>query len=202
MAQSSVVTGDDYHRTPRTQRFLLTQSCKATSSLYPFPMTRREFLASATAATPLSAAAGAEKQALIAVTLDLEMSRHYPRRGITKWDFEKGKLDAATKAYTVAACERVKKRGGVVHNFCVGRVLEQPNVDWLKGIAAAGHPVGNHTYDHVNVLAKRPEDIQFRFRAAPWLIRGKTAAQVIRKNIVWLKLEDGSGELLKVVRRD
>ncbi|MFN0055855.1 MAG: polysaccharide deacetylase family protein [Planctomycetales bacterium] len=41
----------------------------------------------------------------------------------------------------------------MIHFFCVGRVLEQPNVDWLKEIAAAGHPIGNHTYDHVAVLA-------------------------------------------------
>lgn len=144
-------------------------------------MTRREFLATSACVAPNLAAS--PKKALIAITLDLEMSRHYPRRGITKWDYEKGNLDAATKAYTVAACERVKRRGGVVHNFCVGRTLEQPNVDWLKAIAAAGHPVGNHTYDHVNVLAKKPEDLQYRFRPAPWLIRGKTSAQVIRENI-------------------
>ena len=34
----------------------------------------------------------------------------------------------------VSACHRVKKRGGVIHTFCVGQVLEQPNVDWLKAI--------------------------------------------------------------------
>ena len=144
-------------------------------------MNRRQFLAATACAGPVLAAK--PRPILIAITLDLEMSRHYPRRGITKWDFEKGNLDATTTAYTVAVWERVKKRGGLVHNFCVGRVLEQPNVDWLKAIAAAGHPVGNHTYDHVNVLAKKPEDIQYRFRAAPWLIRGKSTTQVIRENI-------------------
>jgi hypothetical protein len=29
------------------------------------------------------------------------------------------------------------------------------------------------------VLAKRPEDVQFRFARAPWLIEGKTAEQAI-----------------------
>jgi peptidoglycan/xylan/chitin deacetylase (PgdA/CDA1 family) len=56
-------------------------------------------------------------------------------------------------------------------------------VEWLKGIAAAGHPVGNHTYDHVNVKATRAEDVQFRFQRAPWLIEGKTPAEAIRENI-------------------
>jgi peptidoglycan/xylan/chitin deacetylase (PgdA/CDA1 family) len=65
----------------------------------------------------------------------------------------------------------------------VGRGLEQENVDWLKGIAAAGHKVGNHTYDHVNVLAKKSEEIQFRFARAPWLMRGKPPAEVIADNI-------------------
>ena len=47
----------------------------------------------------------------------------------------------------------------------------------------AGHPVGNHTYDHVNVLATRPEDVQFRFQRAPWLIEGRAPAEVIRDNV-------------------
>src|SRR5207253_2669615 len=63
------------------------------------------------------------------------------------------------------------------------RALEQENVDWLKEIVRNGHPVGNHTYDHVNVLAARPEDVQFRFRRAPWLIEGKAPRQVIEENI-------------------
>ena len=65
----------------------------------------------------------------------------------------------------------------------MGRVLEQETVDWLKGIAAAGHKVGNHTYDHVYVLAQKPADVQFRFARAPWLMRGKSPAEVIADNI-------------------
>jgi hypothetical protein len=83
----------------------------------------------------------------------------------------------------VEACRRVKSHGGVLHCFAVGRVLEQENVHWLKGIAKAGHPVGNHTYDHVNLKATKAGDIQFRFQRAPWLIAGKKPDQVIRENI-------------------
>lgn len=124
-----------------------------------------------------------DKTALVAITLDLEMSRNFPTWEQTEWDYEKGNLDADTKRYSVEAARRVKEQGGVIHFFSVGRVLEQPDVSWLKEIAAAGHPIGNHTYDHVYVLAKRPEEIQFRFKRAPWLIEGKTPERVIDENI-------------------
>lgn len=127
-------------------------------------------------------AAGAAKKARIAITFDLEMSRDYPRRGMTEWDYEKGNLDDATKEYAVEAARLVKQSGGRMHFFCVGRVLEQPDVEWLKTIAA-DHAVGNHTYDHVYVLAQKPEETQFRFRRAPWLIEGKSAAEAIEENI-------------------
>ena len=78
----------------------------------------------------------------------------YPRRGMTEWDYEKGNLDDATKQYAVEAGRLVKQAGGRMHFFCVGRVLEQPEMEWLKQIAA-DHAVGNHTYDHVYVLATK-----------------------------------------------
>ncbi len=148
-------------------------------------LNRRQFLAASAAAAwarPAMAAA-AEPKAQIALTLDLEMSRHYPRRGLTEWDFQKGNLDEATKAYSLKAARVAHDRGAKIHFFCVGRVLEQSDVGWLKEIIAMGHPVGNHTYDHVNVLATDPKQTQFRFQRAPWLLRGRTAAQVIEQNI-------------------
>jgi peptidoglycan/xylan/chitin deacetylase (PgdA/CDA1 family) len=125
----------------------------------------------------------ADDQALVAITLDLEMSRNFPKWEETHWDYEKGNLNAETKAYAVEACRRVKSHGGVLHSFVVGQVLEQENIDWLKEIVAAGHPVGSHTYDHIYVKATRLEDIQFRFRRAPWLIKDKSIAEVVRENI-------------------
>jgi peptidoglycan/xylan/chitin deacetylase (PgdA/CDA1 family) len=122
-------------------------------------------------------------KAQIAITLDLEMSRNFPVWEEMRWDYEKGNLNDETKRYAVEACRRVKGHGGVLHCFAVGRVCEQENLDWLKEIAQAGHPIGNHTYDHVNVTATKPEDIQFRFRRSPWLIEGRTPAEVIRENI-------------------
>ncbi|MDA0833743.1 MAG: polysaccharide deacetylase family protein [Planctomycetota bacterium] len=154
-------------------------------------VSRRTFLAGATAAMMGGVAALArlndqnekKKKAQIAITFDLEMSRMYPTRDQLEWDYQKGNLDTDTKNYSVQAAQVASDLGGVIHYFCVGRVLEQPNIDWLKEIAALGHPIGNHTYDHVNVHAKAPEKIQFRFQRAPWLIEGEPVEMVIRDNV-------------------
>lgn len=124
-----------------------------------------------------------DKKALVAITLDLEMSRAYPTREQSEWDYEKGNLDESTKNYAVRAAQIVRERGGILHFFCVGRVLEQPDVGWLKELAAAGHPIGNHTYDHINLGASSPSELQHRFQRSPWLVEGKTTQQVIRENI-------------------
>lgn len=152
-------------------------------------LSRREFLAASAggvatiAARDRSAKPQAARQALIAITLDLEMSRNFPTWEQTHWDFEKGNLNDETKKYSVEAARRVHKHGGRLHFFAVGRVFEQENVDWLKEIVKAGHPVGNHTYDHVNVTATKADAIQFRFNRSPWLIEGKTPRDVIGENI-------------------
>jgi peptidoglycan/xylan/chitin deacetylase (PgdA/CDA1 family) len=122
-------------------------------------------------------------KAQIAITLDLEMSRNFPRREDTHWDYEKGNLDNAAKAYSLEAARRVKQHGGRIHFFCVGRVLEQPDITWLQQLATEGHPIGNHTYDHVYLLAGTPQELQFRFQRAPWLIEGRPVAEVIEENI-------------------
>ena len=124
-----------------------------------------------------------EDRALVAITFDLEMSRNFPTWDQTHWDYDKGNVNDETKRYTVEACRRVRACGGVLHCFLLGRTLEQESVEWLRGIIREGHPVGNHTYDHVNVTATRPEDVQFRFRRAPWLIAGREPRQVIAENI-------------------
>ena len=126
---------------------------------------------------------GSVKRAMIAITLDLEMSAQYPTKDQVHWNYEKGNLNEETKRYAVEAARRVKQAGGTLHFFVVGRVFEQEDIDWLREIVAAGHPVGNHTYDHVNVKATTTEDLQFRFRRAPWLIEGRTTHDVIVENI-------------------
>lgn len=122
-------------------------------------------------------------QALIGITLDLEMSANFPTRETTHWNFEKGNLNDQTKAYSVEAGKRVKQAGGVLHYFAVGQTFEQASVDWLSDIVKEGHPVGNHTYDHVNVTAKNSKDLQFRFQRSPWLLREQPMLDTIRDNI-------------------
>jgi peptidoglycan/xylan/chitin deacetylase (PgdA/CDA1 family) len=146
----------------------------------PRPLHRRAFLAAAAA---LAAGPPRRRKARVCITLDLEMSRNFPTWEQTHWDYEKGNLDGPTKKYAVEAARRVKRHGGVIHFFAVGQVFEQADVSWLGSLARAGHPIGNHTYDHVNVKATRPGDVQFRFRRAPWLIDGKKPAEVIRENV-------------------
>ena len=111
------------------------------------------------------------------------MARNFPQWDDTHWDYEKGNLNSEAKRYAIEAARRVKAHSGVIHFFAVGQVFEQENVEWLKELHQNGHPIGNHTYDHVFVLATKPEDIQYRFKRAPWLIVGKSPAQVIRENI-------------------
>ena len=59
----------------------------------------------------MSSHAWADDRALIAITLDLEMSAEYPRRGITEWNFQKGNLDDATKKYAVEAAKYLINQG-------------------------------------------------------------------------------------------
>ncbi|MCA9041401.1 MAG: polysaccharide deacetylase family protein [Planctomycetaceae bacterium] len=158
------------------------------------PLSRRAFLEQsglamfaagglATLARPTQAAESPFKKAQIAITFDLEMSRMYPTREQMEWDYQKGNLNEATKAYSLKTAQIASEMGGQVHYFLVGQVLEQENVDWLKEIHTLGHSIGNHTYDHVYLLAKNRDDIQFRFKRAPWLIEGMEVDEVIRKNI-------------------
>lgn len=154
------------------RRWLQTAAACCAGSAFEFHLLQRNSLQAAE-----------RGKAQIAITLDLEMSRNFPRWQDTHWDYEKGNLDAATKRYAVEAGRRVKAHGGRIHYFCVGRVLEQSDVTWLAGLADDGHPIGNHTYDHVNVLARQAPELQFRFQRAPWLVEGRTPAEVIRENI-------------------
>ena len=151
-------------------------------------LSRRGFLGLASAgvmgaAVGLSRGDDDRRKAQIAITFDLEMSRHYPTWDNTEWDYQKGNLDGPTKQYSVEAARLTKELGGVIHFFLVGRVLEQADIGWLQEIAADGHAIGNHTYDHVNLLAGSPEKTQFRFQRAPWLVAGQTTENILRDNV-------------------
>ena len=125
----------------------------------------------------------ASSKAMIAVTLDLEMCRNFPTWEQTHWDYDKGIIDDATKRCTLEIARRVRAAGGHLHCFVLGRTFEQESVEWLAELVHDGHKLGNHTYDHVNLLARNPSQLQHRFQRAPWLIGGKTPTEVIADNI-------------------
>lgn len=165
------------------RRTLLAGACSGVlSGLLPLRFGRGDESRSSVGAEP-STMKPAPPQARIAITLDLEMSRNFPTWDATHWDYEKGNLNAETIRWSVEAARRVKERGGHIHFFVVGRVFEQQDVRWLRQLHEDGHRLGNHTYDHVNVLATKAADIQFRFQRAPWLIEGRSPSDVIRDNI-------------------
>ena len=75
--------------------------------------TRRKLLADDAS----NSATDDKDKALIAITLDLEMSRNFPTWETTHWDYEKGNLNDETKNYTAEACRRVKASGGILPRF-------------------------------------------------------------------------------------
>jgi hypothetical protein len=153
-------------------------------------LTRRQALAATLAAAAyVRPAPAAAPKSLIAVMLNLEMSRGYPRPEDTHWDFEKGNLDEASKQYTLGLAQRVKAAGGVVHGFLVGEVLEQPDVSWLKQLIADGNRLGNHTLRHIDIFAKDITKIQPRFTRSPELVKGKELLPFIREEIVRTETE-------------
>ena len=105
----------------------------------------------------------------------------FPPLEDTHWDYEKGNLNQAAKDYAVNAGRPREETRRCDSHVRVGQVLEQENVDWLKEIAAEGHPIGNHTYDHVYLLAGDINEMQYRF-GRPALVdrrptRGRGAAR-------------------------
>jgi len=117
----------------------------------PLSITRRRFLSMTAAETAgtLPAISRSEEhkrnKAQIAITFDLEMSRHYPKRGMLEWNYQKDNFDEATKNYSVQTANVARERGGKIHFLYVGRVLEQENIDWIKQIADDEHPIGKTT---------------------------------------------------------
>lgn len=82
--------------------------------------------ASAMAASlPWLKAAADPPQAMISISLDLEMARHYPTWEHTHWEYEKGIWTKTLRSTAVRAAETVRGTSGVIHFFVVGRVLSR-----------------------------------------------------------------------------
>lgn len=121
--------------------------------------------------------------ATVSITFDCEMAARYPTWEQVEWNYRKGELDDAAKEYSLRAADRVVAAGGRMHFFVLGRTFEQESIGWLEELRDAGHAIGNHTYNHVNVKATELSQVQFRFERAPWLSLGRTPAQMIADDI-------------------
>ena len=125
-----------------------------------------------------------DDKALVAITLDLEMSRNFPDLGRHALGLRERATSTPRRSGTRSRRAAASRRRAACSTASrSARSSSRRTSTGSRRSSQAGHPVGNHTYDHVNVLATRPEDIQFRFQRAPWLIEGRTPAEVIRDNI-------------------
>ena len=77
-----------------------------------------------------------DDKALIAITLDLEMSRQLPDLGPDALGLREGEPRRRDQALRRRGRRRVKAAGGVIHFFAVGQTMEQEDVGWLKEIVA------------------------------------------------------------------
>lgn len=92
-------------------------------------------------------------------------------------------LDADSKQYVLKMHEVARSYNVHPYFLLVGSSLEDPDIDYLKELVAAGHEVGNHTYTHSNVKAKTIASLQAVYASAPWLAHGRTPLQVIQDEV-------------------
>lgn len=119
----------------------------------------------------------------LSLTLDVEQCSNFPYWS-SVWDHRKGAIEPDTRRYIeklagIAAAARLRFQW-----FALGISLEDPDVSYLRSLVAAGHPVGNHTYRHVNVKAQTREQLQVTYRNDPALGRPfATPLEAVRHEI-------------------
>ena len=118
----------------------------------------------------------------LSLTFDIEMCTNFPY-WTSVWDHRKGAIDADSKLYMGKMLDVAAEYGVKLQFFLVGRALEDPNVDYLKRMAAEGHAVDNHTYHHVNVKAQEIPRLQPVYANAPWRAAGLNALECIRREV-------------------
>ena len=93
-------------------------------------------------------------------------------------------MDDDSKHYVLRMHEVAHLYGVPLYFLClVGSSFEDPDIDYLKALVAAGHEVGNHTYTHLNVKATTVESLQAVYANAPWLANGRTPLQIIHDEV-------------------
>ena len=118
----------------------------------------------------------------LSLTFDVEMCTNFPY-WTSQWNHRKGAIDEDSKLYMGKMLDVAEKYGVKLQFFLVGSALEDPNIDYLKRMAAEGHAVDNHTYHHVNVKAKDIPRLQPVYANAPWRAAGLNALECIRREV-------------------
>ena len=112
----------------------------------------------------------------------VEMCTNFPY-WTSQWNHRKGALDDDSKHYVLKMHEVARLYGVPLYFLLVGSSFEDPDIDYLKELVAAGHEVGNHTYTHLNVKATTVESLQAVYANAPWLANGRTPLQIIHDEV-------------------
>ena len=107
----------------------------------------------------------------VSLTFDIEMCTNFPY-WTEVWDHRKGAIDEHTKRHIGKLADVGKELGVRFQWFVVGAALEDNDLDYLRRLIAEGHPVGNHTYHHVNVRAQRFENLQVVYNSDPSKLQG------------------------------
>lgn len=107
----------------------------------------------------------------LSLTYDIEMCTNFPVWEDV-WDHLKAAIDQTTKDYVAGLADIAAERGVKLQFFVLGGSFEDPDLDYLKRLVADGHALGNHTYRHVNVLAKTFPELQITYRNDPTLADG------------------------------
>ena len=125
----------------------------------------------------------------LSLTFDVEMCTNFPY-WTSQWNHRKGAIDEDSKLYMGKMLDVADKYGVKLQFFLVGSALEDPNIDYLKRMAAEGHAVDNHTYHHVNVKAKDIPRLQPVYANAPWRAAGLNALECIRREVRQTSVRD------------
>lgn len=119
----------------------------------------------------------------VSLTYDIEQCTNFPYWTCV-WDHEKGAIDAESRRYVsdLAACAQAA--GVLFQWFALGQSFTPADVSYLQDLSLAGHPIGNHTYRHVNVKARQWEQVQITYNLDPSLRDGfATPLDAIRNEI-------------------
>jgi len=124
------------------------------------------------------------RESILSLTFDIEMCTNFPY-WTSIWDHCKGLIDDETHRYINDILNIARKENVRFQFFLLGRSFKNyKNVNLFKNIIREGHSIGNHTYNHINIKAKRFKQLQTFYIKNQKLLKGfKNVFEVIRYEI-------------------